>query len=161
MTGFYLNFPSVKDVLPSVTTQIAVYGYQECRYEDLIEELKYPTGERASPVQRVFDYKIGINPPPKENKIITLEGRRMRQITYLTNPIVTSLDEKQVKHLQRQQDSRSYKAGLNTIVLENCIRRKEGLPLIQLLFVVDTDDNKYPLTSESKFKPSISKKYTF
>lgn len=149
MTAFYLNFPSVRDVLLSETTQIAIYGYQECRYEDLIDELKYPVGNRSSPVQKIFDYQIGVNPQPKNNKITTLEGRRMRQITYPTNSIDSTLDEKQVKLLERQQNSRSYKAGLNTIVLENYLRRKEGLPLIQLLFVVDTDDNEYPLTPES------------
>ena len=84
---FSLNTASLASVLSPGSTQAVVYGYQDCLYEDLFEEFEYLISEEHPLIQKVFDYKIGVNPPSKVKKITTLEGRRMSQIKYETNSI--------------------------------------------------------------------------
>lgn len=121
-----LDYSTLNNII-SESKQVMVYGWLDCNYKDLIEDLK----KEDSPIKRVFDFSIG----RPNNFYTTLEERSFEQI----NPIPLIR-----KKISPEKDGAQYcKAGITNLILENYKREKIGLPLIPLIFCVDIDDNSH------------------
>jgi hypothetical protein len=128
-------FTSVKKICGS-SDQAVIYGYADCKYIELGRLLS----GKGSPLAKVFDYNVGAS----SRKVLTKEGR-------VIQPLQPGLGEFDVK--------RQCKAGLTNIVFENYKRKKEGLPLIPVLFATSSDFVSRPL-SPSELTSRDNKKIT-
>lgn len=127
-----LDYSSLK-MITRESNQVMVYGWQYCDYINVIDILK----EDNPVIKKVFDCWLGNwRPRNKEHKITTLEGRLIEQITYHSM-------------IGNYHCPRMCKAAIVNLILENCKRKHEGLPLIPLLFCFDIDGNSYPSNSKS------------
>jgi hypothetical protein len=132
-----LDYPSLTRALGGETQQLMVYGFADCKYDIIATALRTssPFGEKISgnPVQRVFDHTMAntyLCESPETTS--TLEGRKIHKIKF-----------------QDYVASRC-KAALVNIIIENCKRNAEGLPLIPVLFAIGISTD-----SSGLYPPSI------
>ncbi len=100
--------------------QLMVYGFSHCGWDRMLSLLS----SDISPFKQIFDHELGwqTDPPPK-----TLEGFPMVQI-----PHAGSL-------------ASECKAGITNLILTNFLRKKKQQPIIPLLFLLDREQNPYPI----------------
>lgn len=106
-----------------------VYGFGNCLYLKITALL--PT---FTQIKKVFDWRIGQEYIVDEELLVTCEGNELPRV---------SVDYEQ------RAISRACKAGLTNLVFENYRRQKMGLPIIPILFCIDVDGNKHPISSAS------------
>lgn len=102
--------------------QAVFYGFNHCRYDELPQF--FITNKIIDRAFKWFTFGMGFNSDK------TLEGR--------TIGVITSKDLRL-----------SCKSLITLVIIENYKRKKEGLDLIPIIFVVDIDNNPYPMTVES------------
>src|SRR5579883_2702248 len=98
--------------------QVVVYGFSHCNYLQVMSAIY-----RTKSFDRVYDAK--------------LSDYRPEDRTTTENRVIDSFCS-----------GNNFKATLVDIVFENFQRKKLGLPVIPVLFCVDIDNNRYPLTPE-------------
>jgi len=122
--------------------QIMVYGWEHTEYE----QLSIFAGNIMRPAKRVFDYNLGRLEDLQRMK--TLEGRIFERISFEDCHEVDEDESDVSERTEEVEDVETVKkiakSALVNLILENCKRKKESLPLIPLLFVIDIDDNPYP-----------------
>jgi len=118
-----LDYGSVRKICGG-SEQAMIYGFGHCGYGALCQKLAEP----GSPLKKVLDCTVGNNAEVAK----TLEGRIIQQIDSDIN-LFDDSPESNVKIC-----SRMCKAGITNIVLENYKRANEGLPLIPVIFCVDS-----------------------
>lgn len=111
---------SVKKNLDDVE-QIVIYGWEHCLYS-------FVNAALSKIFKKVFDYRV------TDKNRITLEGHHVEAIAY--SPSISPL-------------KRKCKMGLVNVVFENYKRSLNQMPLIPILFVVDIDENPFPMSSSS------------
>ena len=99
--------------------QVAVYGFQHCGYTNVMRGLR-----ESNLFQNVYSGFLSVSPP--------------KDRTTIENRVIDSFCS-----------GGKFKATLVDIVFENSQRKKLGLPLIPVLFCVDTYDNWHPWNPES------------
>jgi hypothetical protein len=124
-----IEVDSIKAVV-GTSKQVMNYGFSACRYEEAGRALR---GDE-SPVQLVFDWNAG-DSKCDEPDCTTLEGRN-----------ITALEYDQIDG--PQADAPRCETALSNLLLENCKRQIEGLPLIPLIFHFDIDGNPYPQNTQ-------------
>jgi|SRR5579885_1744434 len=134
-TCTHLDRDSVIRVFPKGTNQIMIYGLSHCLYKDVQSQILDMTDDDHFPIRDVYNWLVG-RPDSLASMTSTLEGRNMNVIRYVPTDKMP------------QNISRPCKAALTDLVLENCKRYQEGLPIIPLGFVIDIDDNPEPVTAE-------------
>ncbi len=127
-----LDSDSVAKILKG-GNQIMVYGFNHCQYMEVCAVVESP--KTKLPIKRVFDYYLGKFVGVSEENVTTLEGRKMNRLVYEDTSMNYPL-------------ARQCKTGIVNLVLENYKRKKEGLPLIPLIFCVDIDGNPKPISSK-------------
>lgn len=105
--------------------QAMVYGFTHCGYGALCAILS----GKDSPLKKMYDCTLG-NPDRTQ---YNLEGRELYQI----NPDLPTEDTPEANI---SICNRMCKAGITNLVIENYKRSIESLPLIPVIFSVDSDD---------------------
>ena len=132
-----------------------IYGWSHCGYY----ELTYGTTgaiEKASdsdspcPIKKLHRYYVATDPGLYNPLAITLEGRKMNLIGFDSD-----FDKDQYL-------GRKCKTAITDIVLENYKRKKEGLPLIPIVFAIDITGNPQPYSIDKicSKKSKINKQVT-
>lgn len=127
----HVNFSSLEKVcFPS--TQVMVYGWSHTYYGAVIDSLKEIEEDDTiqTTIQKYFDCWLG-NKRKRDSRVTTLEGRKMERIEYDSIP-------------GAEHCAKMCKSAIVNLVLENCKRTKDKLPLIPLLFCIDIDQNPHP-----------------
>ncbi len=119
-----IDYKSLDSIARS--NQLMVYGFAHCGCGTVLDRL------RADPeglFDKVFDYDSCDN----TDASTTLEGHTINIIpkTYSDDDI-----------------GNQCKNVISNLVLANCIRKKQNLPIIPLIFLADVEDNRYPLRAE-------------
>lgn len=117
--------------------QTMVYGWEHCFYTMVAGFLMVAADKIPSwPIKKVFDLDAG-KPDlfeDEEHCATTIEGRKINLIDFPEPKTGT------------QRIGRICKTALTNLVLENYKRKKEGLPLIPVLFCIDIIGNEKPCT---------------
>ena len=109
-------FRSVQSIVGPFT-QVTVYGFHSARYKKVIRKLQLEN----SPFKRVYDWS---NITEK-----MAEGHMIERVPVEQTAISKS----------KQTITRTCKSGITELLLENYKRKKTGLPIIPLLFCVESD----------------------
>lgn len=124
-----------------------VYGWAHCKYDEVANALF----QGQLHIQKVFCWVLGCK-DALPDEVTTLEGRAIEQVEvdeiHLKKTYKKASNEKventEVKDEHNDFDSRlitrQCKAGLTNIVFENYKRKKEGLPIIPVIFCVDIEN---------------------
>jgi hypothetical protein len=121
-----LNVNSVKRVFGE-SKQVMVYGWLHCHYQRVRAQLQKPL------IEKVYNCNFG----DKLDNTRTLEGR-----------LVEGIERVRGETFQ-EGVSRLCKTGITNLVLENYKRKKEGLPVIPMIFCFDIDDNPFRIDATS------------
>lgn len=129
-----LNSDSVTNTIGTTTKQVMVYGFESAHYLFVGSSLRNTGGYEAS--LRVYDAFLGVRSPRYTE---TVEGYDIEYIPYVESDTL------------HQKTKRMCKTVVTILMLENYKREKRGLPLIPLLFCVDSNTipAKQRLTPES------------
>ena len=133
-----LDIPSLSAISHNAS-QVMVYGFGHCKYLQII----YTLQNTPSTINTVFECSIGNsynfpNYSLEDKYRTTSEGRLIHQ--FQPEP----LDKIQDENLQSEKFcTRVCKAGAIDLVYENFLRKKEGLPIIPFIFVLDIANNPY------------------
>lgn len=113
-----LNYDSVRELCGERTSEVMVYGWSSCYYEQVTLALTKP----ASLIKKIFYHHT---------------------VGYSGESSLT-LQNKQIEKFPHAQTAKAIcKIALVNIVYENFQRKKTGLPFIKIIFVVDKDDNEF------------------
>jgi hypothetical protein len=135
---FQLDADSVRAVCKD-SSQAMVYGFKSSKYE----EIGFWLCKKHSPIKKLFDWTLGYK-GTDASVITTLEGRKIHQFPY-------NRSDSPHKTIGRQ-----CKAALTNLVWENYQRRRQGLPIIPLVFCIDNDDKPGDLDATLSTKDSNS-----
>lgn len=125
--------------------QAMVYGFTHCGYGAICKKLSDP----GSCVERLFDCGLG----NFDTHFKTLEGRVIEQIKFEISQDDTP--EENVKICNRM-----CKSGITNLVLENYKRKCEGLPLIPVIFCIDSDAAPMDSTRMASRQPELNQLLT-
>lgn len=129
-----INYSSLEKICAS-SNQVMIYGWKHTGYDKIVNQLQKPNTKYQTSIRKCFDWKLGKNYLNEED-LMTYDYRIIEQIK---QPVVLTPD-----HV-----AKSCKTALVNLVLENCKRAKEHLPLIPLVFCVDAGNNPHPFSIES------------
>lgn len=118
---FTINYESAQRCIGQNAEQVMVYGFTHAKYDEIYGSLKAP----ESPIRKLFDWEFGN--PKNPDRCVTLEGMTIEE--FAIDPVVSS---------EKETCSRVCKAAVTNLVLENFKRSKKGLPLIPLLFCIES-----------------------
>lgn len=120
--------------------EIMVYGWKHCHYDKVGEALDALIGAPNYPIKKVHSYRIG---DPFDSTAKTIAGRRLNHLFFSGSEYLLQHQAPPPK-VQKQVIGRECKTAITNIVLENYKRKKEGKPLIPILFCIDIDGNPSP-----------------
>ncbi|MCX6991173.1 MAG: hypothetical protein NTX49_08965 [Chlamydiae bacterium] len=106
-----IDYQSLNSTIGQPISQLLVYGFADCGWEDILSALRK---DPECPVKKIFDYEIAVD----GEEGYTLEGRHIEKV-------ITNNDR--------------CKRCLVNLVLENVKRSRAELPLIPILFLIDTE----------------------
>jgi hypothetical protein len=92
------------------------------------------------PIKKVHSYRIG---DPFDSTAKTIAGRRLNNL-FFTGSEYLLQHQAPPPNVQKQVIGRECKTAITNVVLENYKRKKEGKPLIPVLFCIDIDGNPNP-----------------
>lgn len=138
-----INMKSVTDITGN-NKEALVFGTTDTGWEWMQSQLQT---KKDSPIQRVYNYVIGDDIAGHEEfippgAVTTLEGRTFTKITSGASKVSSDPQKAHTK------TKRICKGALVNWALE-VWRRKDSPAQIPLIFTVDIDGNKYPLTVEN------------
>lgn len=130
---FLFNYSSLTKLIKKETQEIMIFGYGHCKYREIADALK----SEESPIKKVFTEVVG-KPNYNRKSITTAEGRLIAQI-----PLSFQFSSDSPLEMNRKKIGRECKAALVNIVMENCFRKKQGKPLIPVVFCVAAEGSEY------------------
>ena len=135
-----LDYDLVQKILGPTANQVVVYGFDSAKYSQIHDALEEP----GSPFKQVFNHQFG--DPEVPEYCTTLEGSPIEQF-----PVDEIPNPSRDASICKRQNARWCKAALTNLVLENFKRKQEGLPLIPLLFCIESPSTvkEHKLTVQS------------
>ena len=135
-----LDYDSVQQIVGPTVLQVMVYGFDSAKYVQIQDALEEP----ESPFRLVFNHQFG--DPEVPEYCTTLEGSPIEPFPAdeISNPEYNAT-------ISKRQNARWCKAALTNLVLVNFKRKQAGLPLIPLLFCIESPSTpeEHKLTVQS------------
>lgn len=144
----YLHMETLVEICDGAD-HVMVYGWTHCGYEMVIAHLNVESESEHFPIQRIVTHAVG-DFLWDDDSSASLEGRKLNVLRFKRANYQEAEHQNGNEPILEQQDirhslQRECKTAITNVVLENYKRKKEGLPLIPVLFAIDIDGNPTPL----------------